>query len=114
MAVYTFLDKRHLAQLAEDYGLGKLQAANGVPAGSVNTHYRLDAAKGRYFLKLDEVKSEIEVKREIDLLLYLRKHGFPCPQLIVDRKGRQYRELGGKCLSLYKFIEGRSAETRRS
>jgi homoserine kinase type II len=108
MAVYTFLDKRHLAQLADDYGIGKLQASNGVAAGSVNTHYRLDAAKGRYFLKIDEVKSEIEVKREIDLLLYLRKHGFPCPQLIVDRKGRQYRELGGKCLSLYKFIDGHS------
>ena len=72
----------------------------------MNTHYRLDAAKGRYFLKIDEVKSEIEVKREIDLLLYLRKHGFPCPQLLIDRKGRQYRELGGKCLSLYKFIDG--------
>jgi homoserine kinase type II len=112
MAVYTFLDKRHLSQLADDYGLGKLQAANGVTAGSVNTHYRLDAAKGRYFLKIDEVKSEIEVKREIDLLLYLRKHGFPCPQLIVDRKGRQYRELSGKCLSLYKFIDGHSREAQ--
>lgn len=112
MAVYTFLDKRHLSQLADDYGLGKLQAANGVAAGSVNTHYRLDAAKGRYFLKIDEVKSEIEVKREIDLLLYLRKHGFPCPQLIVDRKGRQYRELGGKCLSLYKFIDGHSRQAQ--
>ena len=110
MAVYTFLDRRHLVQLADDYGLGKLQSSNGVPAGSVNTHYRLDTAKGRYFLKIDEVKSEIEVKREIDLLLFLRKHGFPCPQLIVDRKGRQYRELGGKCLSLYKFIDGHARE----
>jgi Ser/Thr protein kinase RdoA (MazF antagonist) len=108
MAVYTHLDRRHLAQLADDYALGKVQASYGVSAGSVNTHYRLDTAKGRYFLKIDEVKSEMEVKREIDLLLYLRKHGFPCPQLIVDRKGRQYRELGGKCLSLYKFIDGHS------
>ncbi len=108
MAVYTHLDKRHLAQLADDYGLGKVQTSYGVTSGSVNTHYRLDTAKGRYFLKIDEVKSEMEVKREIDLLLYLRKHGFPCPQLIVDRKGRQYRELGGKCLSLYKFIDGHS------
>ena len=54
---------------------------------------RLDTAKGRFWLRIDEVKSEIEVKREIDLLLYLRKHGFPCPQPLVDRKGRQYREL---------------------
>ena len=112
MAVYTILDRRQLLQLAEDYGLGKVQATQGIPSGSVNTHYRIDTLKGRFFLKIDEVKSEIEVKREIDLLLYLRKHGFPCPQLIVDRKGRQYRELGGKCLSLYKFIDGHSREAQ--
>ncbi len=106
MAVYTILDKRQLVQLAEDYGLGKVQTTQGIPSGSVNTHYRIDTLKGRFFLKIDEVKSEMEVKREIDLLLYLRKHGFPCPQLIIDRKGRQYRELAGRCLSVYKFIDG--------
>jgi len=48
MAVYTFLDKRHLSQLADDYGLGKLQAAERRRGRvGVNTHYRLDAAKGR-------------------------------------------------------------------
>src|SRR5262244_799630 len=107
MAVYTNLDRRQLAELIEEFGLGKLQTSNG-NGGGTDGNCRLDTAKGRYFLKIDEVKSEIEVKREIDLLLYLRKHGFPCPQLIVDRKGRQYREVGGKCLSLYKFIDGHS------
>ncbi len=110
MAPYTLLDKRQLAQLAEDYGLGKLQTTNGVVEGSVNTHHRVDTSKGRYLVRVDEVKSEIEVKRELDLLLYLRKHGFPCPQLAVDRKGRQYREVGGKCVSLYKFVDGNHKE----
>ena len=93
MAAQTILEKRYLTQIADDYGFGKAQGMVVVPAGSINTHYRLDTAKGRYFLRLDEEKSEMEVKRELDLLLYLRKHGFPCPQLIADRKGRQYREL---------------------
>jgi homoserine kinase type II len=113
MAVYTLLEKRQLAQLAEEYGLGKVAGTNGVVAGSVNTHYRIDTSKGRYLVRIDEVKSEIEVKRELDLLLYLRKHGFPCPQLAVDRKGRQYREIGGKCVSLYKFVDGHHREARR-
>ena len=99
--------------MAEDYGLSKVQACQGVPAGSVNTHYRLDTTKGRYLLRIDEVKSEIEVRREIELLLYLRKHGFPCPQLVVDRKGRQCREIAAKCVSLYKFIDGRSREASK-
>jgi homoserine kinase type II len=113
MAVYTVLDKRQLAQIADDYGLGRILGSAGIAAGSVNTNYRLDTAKGRIFLRIDEVKSEIEVRRELDLLVYLRKHGLPCPQLIVDRKGRQYREIGGKCVTLYKFIEGHARTERQ-
>ena len=108
----TVLDKAQVAGLAEEYGLGKLQASQEVAAAPTATNYRLDAARGRFLLRIDEVKSEIEVRREIDLLLYLRKHGFPCQQLIVDRKGRQYHEIGGKCVSVYKFIDGHRRSTR--
>jgi homoserine kinase type II len=106
MAVYTILDKRELNAIVEDHGLVKLIACRGIAAGSVNTHYLLETAKGKFLLKLDEVKSELEVKREIDLLLFLRKHAFPCPQPVADRKGRHYREVEGKCLSLYRYIDG--------
>ena len=106
MAVYTVLDKRELAEVVEDYGLLKLNAANGVANGSVNTTYLLETPRGKHLLRVDEVKGELEVKRELDLLLFLRKHGFPCPQPLADRKGRHYRELGGKCLSLYRWYDG--------
>ena len=106
MAVYTELDKRELADIVEDYGLVKLLAAHGIPAGSVNTNYLLETARGKHLLRVDEVKGELEVKRELDLLLFLRKHGFPCPQPLADRKGRHYREAGGKCLSVYRYYDG--------
>ena len=109
MAVYTNLDRRQLIELVEEFGLGKLLAANG-NGGGTDGNCRLDTAKGRVWLRIDEERSEMEVKREIDLLLYLRKHGFPCPQLLIDRKGRQYHELGGKCISLFKFIDGHKRE----
>ncbi|MGH9389126.1 MAG: homoserine kinase, partial [Vicinamibacteria bacterium] len=60
-----------------------------------------------------EVKGELEVKRELDLLLFLRKHGFPCPQPVADRKGRYYRESGGKCLSVYRYYDGRIVRPER-
>jgi homoserine kinase type II len=106
MAVYTVLDKRELAEIVEDYGLVRLIAANGIAAGSVNTMYLLETARGKHLLRVDEVKGELEVKRELDLLLFLRKHGFPCPQPLTDRKGRHYREAGGKCLSVYRWYDG--------
>jgi len=106
MAVYTVLEKRELADIVEDYGLVRLLGAQGISAGSVNTHYLLDTARGKHLVRVDEVKGELEVKRELDLLLFLRKHGFPCPQPLTDRKGRLYRESAGKCLSVYRWFDG--------
>jgi homoserine kinase type II len=106
MAVYTVLEPAEFAQIAQEYGIPQPTSAEGLPAGSVNTHYLLVTAKGRYLLKVDEIKSEAEVRREIDLLTFLRKHGFPCPEPIADRKGRHYQEWEGKCLSLYRYIDG--------
>lgn len=106
MAVYTLLDRSELVEIVEEYGLGKLVLSDGVSRGSVNTHYLLGTSRGKCVLKIDEVKSELEVKREIDLLLFLRKYGFPCPHPLSDRKNRHYRDLGGKCVSLYKKVEG--------
>ena len=80
MAVYTVIEKHDLAELVEDLGLERLDSAHGIPQGSVNTHYLLETPRGRHLLRIDEVKTELEVKRELDLLLFLRRHGFPCPQ----------------------------------
>jgi homoserine kinase type II len=106
MAVYTELSKTELADIVEDYGLARIAALSPIRQGSVNTNYCLETPRGRHLLRIDEVKGELDVKRELDLLVYLRKHGFPCPQPIADRKGRWYRESRGKCLSLYRWQDG--------
>src|SRR5690348_13159287 len=120
MAVYTVLDKRELAEVVEDYGLVKLNAANGVANGSVNTTYLLETPRGKHLLRVDEVKGELEVKRELDLLLFLRKHGFPCPQPLADRKGRHYREhrseerrVGKECRSRWSAYHKKSKNRQR-
>ena len=107
MAVYTELDKSILEEIGDDYGFGRILNMLGIPQGSVNSNYLLETNKGKFLLRIDEVKSEMEVKREIDLLVFLRRHSFPCPHPIQDRKGRYYRDYENKCLSLYKYAEGR-------
>ncbi len=97
MAVYTVIEQHDLAELVADYGLNRLIGAHGIAAGSVNSNYLLETGRGKHLLRIDEVKSELDVKRELELLIFLRKHGFPCPQPIADRKGRWYREAAGKC-----------------
>ena len=87
MAAYTELHKPFLEQLGDDYNLGRILGAVGIPQGSVNSNYLVETAKGRFLLRVDEVKTEGEVKREIDLLAFLRKHSFPCPHPLAGPDG---------------------------
>ncbi|HYA35195.1 MAG TPA: homoserine kinase [Candidatus Binataceae bacterium] len=107
MAVYTELNKAFLKELAEDYGLGRVMSATGIPEVSINTNYVIEAAKGRFLLRVEEVKGENELKRELDLLTFLRKHSFPCPHPLQDRTGRLYRSFTNKCVSIFRYHEGR-------
>jgi len=113
MAVYTELSKGFLEELADDYAFGRVTSVNGIPEGSVNSNYLIETSRGRFLLRVDEVKSETELRREIDLLGFLRKHSFPCPQPLQDRKGRYYREYSSKQVSLYKYHEGRILPVNR-
>jgi len=106
MAAYTHLSKKEAVEIGADYGLPKILVLRPVREGSVNTHYALETARGKFLIKIDEVKSEIEVKRELDLLLFLRKHAFPCPLPLADRRGRHCRDWSGKLLSVYRHLDG--------
>src|SRR5262249_9265998 len=113
MAVYTVIEQHDLTALVEDLGLDRLDGVHGITQGSVNTHYVLETPCGRHLLRVDEVKTEIEVKREIDLLLFLRRRGFPCPQPIADRRGRHHRELAGNPATGYPWTDGHVARPER-
>ena len=113
MAVYTELSKPFLKELGEDYALGRVNNCIAIPEGSVNSNYLLETAKGRFLLRVDEVKGENELKREIDLLTFLRKHAFPCPNPMQDRTGRFYRSFNTKCVSLFRFHEGKVLKPSR-
>jgi homoserine kinase type II len=91
----------------DDYSFGRISNVVGIPEGSVNTNYLLETAKGKFLVRIDEVKGESEVRREIDLLAFLRKHTFPCPHPLQDRMGRFYRDYDNKCVSIYRYHEGR-------
>ncbi len=106
MAIYTPLNKRECTRIAEEFGLGDLLSYSGIRDGSVNTHYLLETKRGRFFLKIDEVKSEVEIKQELDLLFYLKRQGFPCLQPIKSKKVKYYHELHGKYLSVSRFMDG--------
>jgi homoserine kinase type II len=106
MAIYTALNKKDIGKIADEFALGDLVSYSGVKNGSVNTHYVIETKRGRYCAKIDEVKSELEVKQELDLVLHLKKQGFPSLQPLKSKTGRYYLEVEGKCLTVSRFLEG--------
>jgi len=110
MVVEAKISRKELGEIAADYGFPRVIGIRELADGSENTLYAVETAKGKFVVNIDEVKSELEVKREVDLLLFLRKHGFPCPVPLADRRGRHYREWAGKSLSVYRYVDGRSIE----
>ena len=113
MAIYSTLTKKDLVRIADEFGLGDLASWSGVRNGSVNTHYLLETKRGHYIVKIDEVKSEIEVKQEIELLLHLKKQGFPCLQIAKSVSGRFYLDHQGKCLTVSLYLEGTEVPIER-
>jgi len=102
-----------LQALSDEYGLGRVAAIAPAPdawmrRGNHQNNFVVDAGRSKYLFRFDRGKGELEVKREVDLLLYLRKHDFPCPQPLADRKSRHYRSVAGACLTAFKYIDGRA------
>jgi len=106
MAIYTALTKKEIVKIADEFALGDLVSYNGIKNGSVNTHYFIETKRGKYFVKIDEVKSELELKQELDLLLHLRKQNFPCLQPLKTKTGRFNIEFQGKSLTMTRYLEG--------
>lgn len=107
MAVYTVLNRRTLERLLKPYQLGELSAYSGVAAGSVHTSYRLESGKGKFFLKIDELKDAEQARHEIELLAFLRSKGIACPRPIADHNGQMLRGYKGKAVSVYAALSGK-------
>ena len=106
MAIYTTLNKKEIAKIADEFALGDVVSYTGIKNGSVNTHYLIETKRGRYFAKIDEVKSELEVKQELDLLFHIKKQGFPCLQPLKSKIGRHYLEVQSKCITVSRYLDG--------
>jgi homoserine kinase type II len=106
MAIYTALARKDIVRIVDEFTLGDLVSFAGVKNGSVNTHYLIETKRGKFFAKIDEVKSEVEVKQELDLLFHLRKQNFPCLQPLKSKSGRLYLDLQSKFLTVSRHIDG--------
>jgi len=106
MAVYTVVTHAALEALLSQYGLGRLEHFAGIPAGIVNTNYRLETTSGRFALTLFERLSPAQLQYFLSLIAHLRGHGVACAGPLRDRAGVALQTLGGRPAVIFEWIDG--------
>lgn len=109
MSVYTRVDRAELEVFLQHYPLGQLLNYSGIEDGIENTNYLLTTTQGDFVLTVFEWFSKRQLDYFLDLLQYLRKTDFPCPQPQVDNQGAILNELADKPAALFQRIPGLSA-----
>jgi homoserine kinase type II len=90
MATYTPLDLLQARDIAAAFGLA-VQSIRGVPAGSVNSNYRLELEDGQtVFARIYEEQGPEGAESEARLLDHLARHGVATPRPLARSDGRGF------------------------
>jgi homoserine kinase type II len=105
-------DKQTMAEMLDGYGFGRIQSISAAPGvWSPGTKGRRDllvaAGRRKYIVRFEAERAEIDVRREVDLQVFLNKNGFPCPQPLPDKSSRHLKPFGRELVVAYRHIDGR-------
>ncbi len=108
MAVYTKLSINEISDITKNYILGDLETFQGIEEGIENTNYLLITSKGKYILTIFEKRvNEIDIPFFVNVMKYLYKNQFFCPNPIKDINGNLINEINKKKYIIVSFIEGK-------
>lgn len=106
---FTRLGDPELADIAATFGLGVLRGAHVIQAGTINSNFAVQTDRGRWFVRVNEGKSEADVAWEAQLVAALAGGGVVTPPPVRARDGRPYAALAGtaKWVSVFPWRAGR-------
>jgi homoserine kinase type II len=109
VALFTRLDAAELTDIAETFELGTVRAVAPIHAGTINSNFAVDTERGRWFVRVNEGKSESDVAWEAQLVVALAAGGVTTPAPLAVRDGRPYAALRGtsKWVSVFPWRAGR-------
>src|SRR5919197_3206300 len=93
--------------LARAYDLGDWLTWQRILKGKANASFFVTTSRGRYVLRRSRSrKGEASLRSEVSLIAYLRRQGYPAPEVIPTRRGEGYAEHAGTFYLLTAFIPG--------
>jgi len=110
VGTFTVLGATELGELADAFSLGAVQSSRTIAAGTINSNFELVTDGGRYFLRVNEGKAEVDVAWESRLVAALAEAGVATPPPLPARDGRPYAPLRGdgvtKWVSVFPWRDG--------
>lgn len=100
------LSARSMHWICEVFGLGEVTAFAALESGYLNNNYRVETARGRFFLKHHIKARRAGLDEQHRLLVALRAAGVPVAAPLMDSYGRTYVTVSHRPVSVYAWIEG--------
>ncbi len=110
MGLFTRLGDAELGELAAAFSLGAVRGWAPIAAGTINSNFSVETARGRWFVRVNEGKAEADVAWEARLVEALAAGGLPVPAPLHAPDGRAYAPLAGaagKWVSVFPWRTGR-------
>ena len=115
MAYYTKINKSEFKKYLENYSLGDLKHFKGIEEGIENTNYFFKTKSRKCILTIYENKITERIKKKnlsffIELINFLRKKNFPCPEIFYNNNNKQLNSYKNKRFTIINFVEGKIAK----
>jgi homoserine kinase type II len=105
VGTFTALDDADLAAIAAAFALGSVRSWRAIAAGTINSNFDVTTETGRWFVRVNEGKSEDDVAWEASLCAHLAARG--APVLVPVRvEGRGYHVHRGLFVSAFPWVDG--------
>jgi homoserine kinase type II len=108
MAAFRTLQPDDVRAILRGFGAPAYRAHLPVAAGTINTNLRVETEAGPLFLRINEGKTEEDVRREAAIVAHVSARGVPTPAPLRDPGGEGFVRWQGQLVSLFPWVQGRT------
>jgi homoserine kinase type II len=105
VGTFTILDDDDVAHLAAAFALGSVRSWRAIAAGTINSNFDVTTERGRWFVRVNEGKTEADVAWEAALCAHLAARGAPVP-IPIAAGDQRYLVHRGLLVSAFAWIDG--------
>ena len=108
MAQFRSLSADDVRGILAAFSITGYRAHRPIAVGTINTNVRVETADGPLFLRINEGKSEGDVRREAAIVAHAAARGVPTPVPRADAAGALFARWGNELVSLFPWVAGRT------